>query len=432
MSGPFGSEPGPAGDRGAPLIAADAALVWRARWLVPEPERVIEDGALVVERGRVVALGRADELVTRGAPVHDLGAAALTPGLVDAHAHLCLTDLAGRVPAGEAFPDWIRALMTERAHAPSDAAAAMRAGLARLAAGGCVAVGDVVAAAALGAVADEPTGAPLVRAYAEVIDAGDPARGQAAAREATRWCAAAPARRGLSPHAPYTVLDETLAALARARASDGAPLQFHWAETREEFEWTEGRGGPFEALLGPARARPAALDRLDRAGLLDARTLLVHGNHPGEDEPERIAAADASLVHCPGAHAFFDRAPFDAERYRRAGVRLCLGTDSAAGNDALDMRRELALAARAFDGVPDAELWSWATRDAARAIALDDEVGVLAVGRPFTAAAFALEVGTARDVVPALVRSEPEVVGAWVRGARIDGGRESAGRHADR
>lgn len=393
--------------------------IFRARWLLPEPERAIEDGALRVADGRVVELGPFDDFEVGDAAVHDLGSLALTPGLVNAHAHLCLTDLAGRVPAGATFPDWIRALMTERATHPFDAPAVVRSGLEQLAATGCVGVGDVVA----GAILDRyPTGvdrAPIVRAYAEVIDAGDPQRGAAAAREATRWSREDGLRRGLSPHAPYTVLDETLGAVARERAD--APLQVHWAETLEEFEWTEGLGGPFEDLLGPARPRPAALDRLERAGLLDQRTLLVHGNHPRAGEPERIAAAGASVVHCPGAHAFFDREPFDAARYRAAGVRLCLGTDSAAGNDALDMRRELALAAETLGDVPAVELWSWATRDAARAIGLDDELGRLAVGRPFTAVAFELDVPSVADLVPALVMARPAVASAWVRGTRIAG-----------
>ena len=97
------------------------------------------------------------------------------------------------------------------------------------------------------------------------------------------------------------------------------------------------------------------LDRIEAAGLLGRRTSLVHGNYPSSGELPRIARSGATVVHCPGSHAFFRREPFPLARYRRAGVPIALGTDSAASNGSLDMRREMALLRRAHAGLAPAE-----------------------------------------------------------------------------
>jgi aminodeoxyfutalosine deaminase len=413
----------------------------RARWLVAAPDDVAEGVDLIVEAGRVVARvasEEADDSSSERVELVDLGDVALTAGLVDAHAHLDLTDLAGAVPPGSSFPDWIVGLLRARGTTTRDPGAVVR-GLHRLAATGCVAVGDIAATWTPGELdARRAAEGPIVRTYLEVLDAGDDARGRTAVDGALSLVDAERSqgtfsRLGLSPHAPYTVGDATLDALASGLGARGMgrsiPLQVHWAETQEEEAWTDGRNGPFDVLLGPPQDRGRALDRLERRGLLGPATVLVHGNildaggsntrSAQSDAPTRIARADASVVHCPGAHAFFARAPFPVDRYREAGTRLCLGTDSAAGNDDLDMRRELALAAAAFPHVPAPELWGWATRDAARALGLDDRVGVIGVGRPFTAVAFATGARTREQVLEGLVRERPAVLGSWIDGRPI-------------
>jgi len=406
---------------------ADAARrLVRARWLVLDDENVVHGGALVVAHGRIEELLRhegarpaqpCDEVV-------DLGDAALTAGLVDAHAHLELTDLCGRVAPGADFPSWIRGLIAARAGL--DESRSVARGLELLARSGTVAVGDIANAwcEAAGEAFDHTARAngPLVVVHREVLDAGDEARGSAAAERAAVHAARAfaPWRAGLSPHAPYTTLDSTLARCAAIAREHDLPVQIHWAETAEEEEWLAGRSGPFDALLGPPRVRAPLLERLDRVGLLGPRTVLVHGNHTHDAAPARLAASGLTLVHCPGTHRFFERAPFPFERWLSAGVALALGTDSLASNSALDMRRELALAARAAPTVPARAWWRMATRNGARALGVDDEVGVLAEGRPFTAAAFASAARDEEQLFRELVSDEPPLVAAWVAGRRVD------------
>jgi 5-methylthioadenosine/S-adenosylhomocysteine deaminase len=60
-----------------------------ARWVFPVTGAPIEDGAVAVEEGRILRVGRRADLATEtsGEERLDLGEAALLPGLVNCHTH---------------------------------------------------------------------------------------------------------------------------------------------------------------------------------------------------------------------------------------------------------------------------------------------------------------------------------------------------------
>jgi len=372
----------------------NGATLLRCRWLLRGAYDAAEDGAVILQRGRVVevATGGAAARLVRAAtvPVVDVPGL-LAPGLVDAHAHVELSALHGRVPSKGGFVPWIAALIRERDATPrADLIAAAQRGAAALARSGVTTVGDIDSLGWIeGALVDSPLRWVFLR---EVLDGGRSARAarvlaalDAFLAEAQRVAESRTSvggspgglrLRGLSPHAPHTVSATLMRALGARRA--GNAVQVHWAETTEEVQFLASGGGPFERLLGSAshfqrllgpRRPTTGLARLASAGLLEGVSL-VHGNHPGPAEPTQIAAAGASVVHCPGTHRFFGREPFPWRVYQEAGVTLALGTDSLASNDELDMLRELTLARSAMPEVDPREFVAAATRGGALALGL--------------------------------------------------------------
>jgi imidazolonepropionase len=67
------------------LVAAPRVITCDPRR--PDPLGVVEDGAVLIEAGRIVAVDHFDALRSSGAPVVLRGEGVLTPGLVDAHTH---------------------------------------------------------------------------------------------------------------------------------------------------------------------------------------------------------------------------------------------------------------------------------------------------------------------------------------------------------
>jgi cytosine/adenosine deaminase-related metal-dependent hydrolase len=359
----------------------------------------------------------------------DLGDAVLVPGFVDAHAHLELTGLGGKLPRRGSFADWIRALIRERAGLePHDVRSGVRRGARRLLAGGTTAVGDIDSSGA----AESALGRTPLRArvYREALDAGDLARGDAALARVGRAFAPVAAARarvlpGLSPHAPYTVGEPLLRALRALSVRRGWPVAVHWAETEEETAWLARGQGPFAELLPPRAPAKDGLSMLHAAGLLSRRLALVHGNHPRRGDRELVARARAVLVHCPGTHAFFRRAPFDLAAWLRAGVTIALGTDGLSSNADLDLRREMALLRGANPWIEPARVLEMATTAGARAIGLEGAIGRLApracadvCAHAFPSAS-AAEMRDPRRLVDLLTSGRSSVVAAWIGGTRV-------------
>jgi aminodeoxyfutalosine deaminase len=388
-----------------------------ARWILPSARVLLDGGGLVVAEGRITGLGRSLAEARRlgeraGAEVADLGEAVITPGLIDAHAHLELGALRGKLPGERGMVSWIGALLEEKAKlGVRELEEGVLTGGQRLRDTGTTLVGDI-----------DSTGAaharlPLrTRVYRELLDARDPAR----TAESLEWLegrsSLSPDRlQGVAPHAPHTTGGELLAGCARSARRLGVPLTIHWAESSEEVQWLRGEGGPFAPLFGKPPG-DSGLKLIEGAGLLGPTLSLVHANHPDDGDLSTVAASGASVVHCPGTHAFFDRDPVPLEKWNRIGLEVALGTDSLASNEDLDLRREMALVRSSHPGLSPETVFDWATRGGARALGLEREAGVLRPGAWADLAVFSTSGGDRESLLDAITAGIPSVLSTWIGG----------------
>jgi putative selenium metabolism protein SsnA len=123
----------------------------------------------------------------------------------------------------------------------------------------------------------------------------------------------------LGLHASFTLSDETLALAARS-GPPSLQVHVHVAEDVADVERSLERFG----------ARP--LERLERAGLLRAGSLIAHGVHLGDEELRAVARAGAFLVHNPESNANNAVGALDVVRALELGVPVGLGTDGMASN----------------------------------------------------------------------------------------------------
>ena len=396
------------------------AQVLLAGAILRDPRTLLLGGGVVVRGGEIIecirglaAARRRGELL--GARPVELSPGVLAPGLVDAHAHLDLTALAGEVPAQGGFSAWVGRLIELRAaQQDRELAAGVTRGADRLLRSGTTLVGDVDSTGCGAEVLSRhPLSAVLFR---EVLDGGDPRRSAEAFDRVARPLSAGEGLvEGLSPHAPFSVAPALLARLGTLARERRMPVAVHWSETPAEVEWLRDGSGPLaERLIASPRRRGVEL--LGAAGLLGPRTLLVHGNLPERGEARRIAEAGASLVHCPGTHRFFGREPFPLARYRSAGVRLALGTDSLASNTTLDMRHEMALLREGHPELDPGQVWAMATEEGAAALGWGTRAGSLLPGRRADLALFDAEARELGDCLDRLTSGYPDVLGVWSAG----------------
>lgn len=401
--------------------AAPELRLLRAAWVVERSGRAHAGGGLLIHQGRIERVLRTASAVDRceselGLIAQDWSKQVVAPGWINAHAHLELSALHQRLGPGADFPSWILALIAERPQiTPQHWTQACEQSARELLASGTTRVVDIDSMGLSNPTFQAWPGRRI--AMHEVLDAQDPARSSAALERALKNIDAAQVpreraeRHGLAPHAPYTLsagLARQLAAAAQAR---GLLLSIHWSETPEEEEFLEHARGPFVGLL-PAVGGGRGLQRLQAAGLLGPRTILVHGNAALPQERLDLRGQCAGLVHCPGTHAWFGRPRFELEAWLASEVPLALGTDSLASHTQLSMQLELATLLEQHPTLDPWQAHALATLGGARLLGLAGQEGALEPGCRADFGVYSCAPQRAEDLVRALCdpRNPPERV----------------------
>ncbi len=201
---------------------------------------------------------------------------------------------------------------------------------------------------------------------------------------------------------------EQLALAGRfCRADPSLYLQTHLAESRDEVRWVS-------ELFPEARSY---LDVYAGAGLLHARSVFAHGIWLDDADRAAIAAAGAQIAHSPSSNLFLGSGLFAWRQAERAGVAVSLASD-VGGGTSLSLLRVMADAYK-VQALGGERLTAWtalhaATRGAAVALGLGDEIGTLDVGTMADVCIWDLAVGPVALRRAAVARSLHERVFAWM------------------
>jgi cytosine/adenosine deaminase-related metal-dependent hydrolase len=367
---------------------------YRAAWLLPISQPPVRDAWLRTDRGRVVAFGHSRPGDLTGSEEIDLGPVAVLPGLVNAHTHLELSWMRGRIPETDDFPGWIRsvvALVRQAGSHAEEASRAIGAAIEEARACGTVLMGDISNTMATPAVLQEHQMAGVV--FHELIGfRADQA--QKTVDAALRLLATLPAgpslRHSLAAHAPYSVSPALFGAIRAALLRDPfAPSSVHLGESAAETEFLRDGTGPWRTLLedvnawDPSWVAPNCnpVEYLERMGFFDDRVLVVHGVQFGSDELKRIAARGATLVTCPRGNQRTGAGIPPVTEFYDSGIRIAVGTDSLASVPDLNIFAELAELRRLAPDVRAAALLETATINGARALGFEADFGTIEAGK---------------------------------------------------
>ena len=177
-------------------------------------------------------------------------------------------------------------------------------------------------------------------------------------------------------HSPYTCSSETLIKSKDAASSNGLLFQIHVAETQAECD----------RIQSAHQASP--LQHLDRIGILDPDTLLVHTVWTGDEDIDIIAKHNAKVSHNPSSNMKLASGIAPVVDFLDAGITVGIGTDGCASNNNLDLFQEMDLMAKLHKvkthdpTAMNAEtVLKMATIGGASAIGLDAKIGSLEVNK---------------------------------------------------
>ncbi len=399
---------------------------------------LVQDG-LIQERGSFSDLRRAhpDE------PAVDLRAGVLLPGFVDTHVHYPQVRSIGAL--GMPLLEWL-----ERSALPEEARLADPTYAREVAdefVSGLVAAGTTTAlvfgshfepavdalfseAARVGlritaglVVADRILRPELLTTPSSAYEQGLALAG--------RWHGVGRSRYAVTPRFSLSSSDELLESCAAlCKDIEGGWVTSHLNENTAEVAQVATQ---FDASMD-------YLDTYDRHGLVTGRSIFAHNVHPTDRELAVLAAAGASVAHCPTSNAALGSGHFPLRRHLDLGVTVALGCDVGAGTGFSLLKEGLQayfiqqLLGSAGVPLSAAHLLHLATRAGAEALGVAEEVGVLSVGHRFDAVWIRPPAGTTLDTVlrhahdpdDALAKvfalgSVADTAGVWVDGHRILG-----------
>ena len=341
------------------------------------------DHGVLVSNGEITAIGKRDDLKRRypDADERHYPHHVIMPGLVNTHGHLAMSLLRG---LGESQPleEWLKTTIWPL-EAKSVSAEFVGAGtelaIAEMISTGTTTASDMYffpdAAARVAAASGfrAQIAAPLIDFPNIYTDGFDHALDKATElRE--HWAGHPLVQTALGPHAVNTVSETSLAAITEM---DGEPVQIHAHET--------------EAEVAAVRAQydgRSPIDVMADAGLLSDRLQLVHMTAINRNDIERVAAAGATISHCPHSNMKLASGTCPVAELDAAGIAVGFGTDGAASNNSLDLFETTRLAALlAKHTTADAATLNasraleMATIDGARVLGLDRTIGTLEVGK---------------------------------------------------
>jgi 5-methylthioadenosine/S-adenosylhomocysteine deaminase len=371
-----------------PSLSSPSTLVRNATVLTMNDRLEIVQGAVSVRDGRIASVGA--EPTEPHDAVIDAGGSYLLPGFVQTHIHLCQTLFRGYADDLRLL-EWLstRVWPMEAAHTPASLAAAARLACLELLRSGTTTVLTMETVhdteAVLEAVSGTGIRATVGKCMMDAPPPGAPARlrepmqrsidDSLALHKAWHDTSSGRIRVAFAPRFAVSCSRELLEAVAALSLRDLTLVHTHASEQREELEIVRRDSGL------------SNIQYLQVVGLMSPRLNAAHCVWVDPVEQELLAASDVKVTHCPSSNMKLGSGIAPVPDMLDRGICVSLGSDGAACNNHLDMFGEMRLAAllqsvRLGPGaLPARQALTMATRNGARALGLEREIGSIEAGK---------------------------------------------------
>ena len=347
---------------------------------------VIEDGAVAISDGIIIAVGSREDIVAGYTARKTLAGEqrVVMPGLINGHSHAAMTLLRG-VADDLALMDWLNNYIFP-AEVEFVDAEFVRIGTElacwEMIRGGTTTFVDMYYYGDVVAEVVERCGMRAM-VSATVIDQRSPDAENAAdsIRKGSEFIKRWKGRNSritpiFGPHANYTLNAEQLQATRQAAIELGVPISIHMSESPFELQYSKDTFGK------------TSIEMYESIGFLDGPTIAAHVVWPTAAEIPILVERKVGVIHNPTSNMKIASGIAPITDMLKAGVRVGIGTDGAASNNDLDLWEEMRLAAflqKVEQMNPEVlsarTVLSMATSGGATAIGMGDTIGSLEVGK---------------------------------------------------
>jgi cytosine/adenosine deaminase-related metal-dependent hydrolase len=341
-----------------------------------------EKGELIIDHGRIVEARSGIQNSFDGV-THDWSDCLILPGFVNAHCHLSLSGLKGKVARRERFVDWIELVVKENAALSwNDRVDALHRGAQTLIESGVTAFGDYFSHPEL---LVEYQTLPFCQVlFLETLGfqsnlAAEKVRSVEDLLQEHPTGADSSIRLAVAPHSPYSVSPALFRELKKLASKQGCGYSCHVAEVEEETRFLSQGDGDFLELLKNREAYDSSwkspgvspVRYLEQLGVL-RDMVAIHLNYLEKSDFGRLAENNASAVFCPGSTRWFGRKTWmPVKDLLDRGISVGLGTDSLASNYSLNFLNEIRLSEEMLPQLHRSEILWLATMGGSQALGIE-------------------------------------------------------------
>jgi len=365
----------------------------------------ISNGAIVIDDGTIVAVGKKEDLSKQysNAEPEDYSNHVLMPGLINAHAHLEMTnhrdypfDPVRSIAPNVNFIEWlIGCIEYKKKNSPQYFSQAIEKGLDAAIESGTTCIGDMGSFEGIFPLLKKRGLRSVVFPELMVYDshvAQDLYQSALALVDKYENYDSGLISMGLAPYSPFTLSSNILKILAEYCRSTEIPLMLHAAESFSEVEFFYNSSGDiadrYFPYTGwgenlPPNFQKTTIEYLEDIIFLRAEPILVGCVHTTPTDLDRIVKAQAKVVLSPRANKYLQLGEAPIASMVEKDICVALGTDGIASNANLSLWDELRfvqdeLTKNEVTQVSGQDLLKMVTANASKVLGLQESIGTLA------------------------------------------------------
>jgi len=330
--------------------------VFKAKWILPAGDRVVEDGFLVLENGRIIDVieninVHKQNILNNSSEIVDYGNSIITPGFINLHTHLQFTDLKNDRKE-QSFTEWIKSLMCQYFFLSKKKkinSVINGAKEALLSGTTCIAQLsgepefleafnklDLKTCIFLETFANTPESSEtefnkLIQKYNQMMQN----------KNDNIFL-------GLSPHSVYTVHPLLWKKIAEFSSNKNVQVHTHLAESVAEIEWLKCGRSEISNLyklirwkaLTPYKNGLNPVEYLKEFDILNENLIAAHMIQLDKDLMEEIFSYGIKLAHCPRSNMLLHGKTLSISDYKDHLSLIGIGTDSKYSNYDLSILHE--------------------------------------------------------------------------------------------
>ncbi len=192
----------------------------------------------------------------------------------------------------------------------------------------------------------------------------------------------------LAPHAPYSTSLQLIERIAKFDKENNLPLSIHNQETEEETKFFLGKENDFKGLYDFLKAdiswfKAPGISSLQAYinAFKDQKAMLVHNTFSNKEDIELAANKNCFFCFCPNANLYIENKLPDYTLFREYKDLLCIGTDSLASNDCLDVIDEANVILKSTNAFSLETILQMMTYNSACALNLENGFGSFIPGK---------------------------------------------------